>query len=89
VTNQVVDMGLLTQTAEPVREILSVETIDVVADRGYFKAEGYRGLRESRLHSSRSQAAARLLGARGPVSQGTSFDTTPSATPTSARPESC
>jgi transposase len=39
VTNQVVDMGLLTQTAEPAREVLCVETIDVVADRGYFKAE--------------------------------------------------
>jgi transposase len=39
VTNQVVDMGLLTQTAEPAREVLGVETIDVVADRGYFKAE--------------------------------------------------
>jgi transposase/IS5 family transposase len=39
VTNQVVDMGLLTQTAEPAREVLDVETIDVVADRGYFKAE--------------------------------------------------
>jgi hypothetical protein len=39
VTNQVVDMGLLTQTAEPAREILDVETIDVVADRGYFKVE--------------------------------------------------
>jgi len=39
VTNQVVDMGLLTQTAEPAREVLGVETIDVVADRGYFKSE--------------------------------------------------
>jgi hypothetical protein len=39
VTNQVVDMGLLTQTAEPARAILAVETIDVVADRGYFKIE--------------------------------------------------
>jgi len=39
VTNQVVDMGLLTETAEPAREILGVETIDVVADRGYFKTE--------------------------------------------------
>jgi hypothetical protein len=34
VTNQVVDMGLLTQIAEPARQILDVETIDVVADRG-------------------------------------------------------
>ena len=39
VTNQVVDMGLLTQTAEPARDILGVETIHVVADRGYFKIE--------------------------------------------------
>ena len=39
VINQVVDMGLLTQTAEPARAILDVETIGVVADRGYFKIE--------------------------------------------------
>jgi transposase/IS5 family transposase len=39
VTNQVVDMGLLTQTAEPAKEVLGVETIDVVADKGYFKTE--------------------------------------------------
>jgi transposase len=39
VTNQVVDMGMLTQTAEPAKEILGVETIDVVADKGYFKIE--------------------------------------------------
>ena len=39
VTNQVVDMGLLTQTAEPAKEVLGVETIDVVADKGYFKIE--------------------------------------------------
>jgi transposase len=39
VTNQVVDMGLLKETAEPARAILGVERIDVVADRGYFKIE--------------------------------------------------
>lgn len=39
VTNQVVDMGLLTQTAEPAKEALGVETIAVVADKGYFKIE--------------------------------------------------
>jgi hypothetical protein len=39
VTNQVVEMGLLTQTAEPARAILGVERIDVVANRGYFKIE--------------------------------------------------
>jgi transposase/IS5 family transposase len=39
VTNQVVDLGLLTQTAAPAKEILGVERIDVVADRGYFKFE--------------------------------------------------
>jgi len=39
VTNQVVDMGMLTQTAEPAKEALGVETIEVVADKGYFKIE--------------------------------------------------
>jgi transposase/IS5 family transposase len=39
VTNQVVDMGLLQETAEPAREILDIETIDVVADKGYFRTE--------------------------------------------------
>src|SRR5208283_1480710 len=39
VSNQVVDMGLLTQTAEAAREILEVEQIDVVADKGYYKIE--------------------------------------------------
>lgn len=39
VTNQVVDLGLLTETAEPAKEILGVETISVVADNGYFKIE--------------------------------------------------
>src|SRR6201985_154593 len=38
-TNQVVDMGLLAQTAEPAKEVLGVERIAVVADRGYFKIE--------------------------------------------------
>ncbi|MGA8756664.1 MAG: transposase, partial [Stellaceae bacterium] len=39
VTNQVVDMGLLAETAEPAKEVLGVERIAVVADRGYFKIE--------------------------------------------------
>ena len=39
VTNQVLDLGLLTPTVEPAKQILAVEQIDVVADRGYFKIE--------------------------------------------------
>jgi transposase len=39
VTNQVLDMGLLTETAEPAKEVLGVDQIAVVADRGYFKIE--------------------------------------------------
>jgi transposase len=39
VSNDVLDMGLLKQTAEPARDILGVKTIDVVADKGYFKNE--------------------------------------------------
>ena len=39
VTNQVLDMGLLTETSVAGPRNLGVETIDVVADRGYFKIE--------------------------------------------------
>ena len=39
VTNQVVAMGLPTETAEPAKEILGVDTIDIVADKGYVKIE--------------------------------------------------
>ena len=39
VSNDVLDMGLLQKTAEPARQILQVEKIDVVADKGYFKSE--------------------------------------------------
>ena len=43
VTNQVVDMGLLMQTAETARDSVGVETIDVVAD-GLLQNRGHRGL---------------------------------------------
>jgi transposase len=49
VTNQVVDMGLLKQTAEPARAILGVERIDVVADRGYFKIEDIEACEQAGL----------------------------------------
>src|SRR3954454_16765281 len=39
VTNQVVDMGLLTQTGEAAKKVLGLETIDAVADKGYVKIE--------------------------------------------------
>ena len=39
VSNQVVDMGLLTETAEAAKEAFGVETIEAVADKGYFKIE--------------------------------------------------
>ena len=39
VTNQVLDRGLLTETAAAAKDVLGVETIDAVADKGYFKIE--------------------------------------------------
>ncbi len=39
VSNQVLDMGLLAATATAAMEALGVETIEAVADRGYFKIE--------------------------------------------------
>ena len=70
VTNQVVDMGLLTETAEPAKEILGVETIDVVADTRLLQDRGYRGLREGRDGALCAAPAARSLGQGGPVPQG-------------------
>jgi hypothetical protein len=49
VTNQVVDMGLLAQTAEPAKEVLGVERIAVVADRGYFKIEDIEACEQARI----------------------------------------
>jgi IS5 family transposase len=49
VTNQVLDMGLLTETAEPAKEILGVETIAVVADKGYFKIEDIEACEKARM----------------------------------------
>jgi len=39
VTNNVLDYGRLTETAKAAKDVLDVETLDVVADRGYFQAE--------------------------------------------------
>jgi hypothetical protein len=39
VTNQVLDMGLLTETAAAAKDILGVERIAATADKGYFKIE--------------------------------------------------
>jgi transposase len=67
VTNQVVDMGLLAQTAKPAKEVLGAERIAVVADRGLFQDRGHRGLRESRDRPLRAASAARSLGQSGSV----------------------
>jgi hypothetical protein len=39
VEQQVANMGLLTQTAEPAKEVLGVGTISAMADKGHFKIE--------------------------------------------------
>ena len=39
VSNQVLDVGLLAQTAQAAKEALGVDQIDAVADRGYYKVE--------------------------------------------------
>ena len=61
VANQVVDMGLLQATAEPAREILEVEKIDVVADKG-FQDGRHRRLRKGGADASCAQTPTRLFG---------------------------
>jgi transposase len=60
VTNQVVDISLLMQTAEPARVILDVERIDVVADRGYFKIEDIEACEKAGLTCGTRHVKMRL-----------------------------
>lgn len=46
---QVGDLGLLAKTAAPARQILDVDQIDVVADRGYFKIEDIKACGQAGL----------------------------------------
>ena len=58
VSNQIVDMGLLAQTAEPAKEVLGVERIAVVADRAILRSRTSRPARRAastltcRVHSA-------------------------------------
>jgi hypothetical protein len=70
VTNQVVDMGLLTQTAAPAKEVLGVETIAVVADRDYFKIEDIESCETAGMVPYVPRPPAGSLGQGGSVSQG-------------------
>ena len=78
VTNQVVDMGLLTQTAAPAKEVLGVEQIAVVADRGYFKIEDIEACEQAGMmpYVPRPQRGPR---SRRACSARTSSTTTPSS----------
>jgi hypothetical protein len=69
VTNQVVDMSLLTQTAEPARTILEVETIDDRRSR-LLQDRGHRGLREGGDDAVCSQAPAGIIGEQWLCPQG-------------------
>jgi transposase len=70
VTNQVVDMGLLTQTAEAAKEVLGAETIDAVADKGYFKIEDIEACETAGIVPYVPRPATRPLGQGGLLSQG-------------------
>jgi hypothetical protein len=59
-------MGLLTQTAAPAKEALGVETIAVVADRGYFKIEDIEACEQAGMEPY----VPGSLGQGGPVPQG-------------------
>ena len=74
-------------TAEPARQVLGVETIDVVADRGYFKIEDVEACERVGVASCTPQTWQRGSSVREVASFArTSFATTRGATPMSARP---
>src|SRR5512133_2303385 len=62
VTNAGSDLGLLAPTAGAAKEVLGVERIDAVADRGYYKGEDIQACEERGYRGLRRPAAARLSG---------------------------
>src|SRR4051812_8349090 len=57
VSNQVLDVGLLAQTAQAAKDALGVDQIDAVADRGYYKVEDIKACETAGIvpHVPRSQ----------------------------------
>ena len=70
VTNQVVDMGLLTQTAAPAKEVLGVERNRGRGGPRLLQDRGHRSLRAGRDRALRAAPPAGSLGQGGPVPQG-------------------
>ena len=62
-------MGLLAQTAEPAKEVLGVEQIAVVADRGYFKIEDIETCEQAGIDPHVPRPQAWPLGQSGPIPQ--------------------
>src|SRR3954462_11827798 len=60
VSNQVLDVGLLGQTAQAAKEVLGVDQIDAVADRGYYKVEDIEACEKAGIvpHVPRPQRGA-------------------------------
>jgi transposase len=69
VTNVGNDREQLSNMAGQAKAAMSVETLEVLADRGYFKGEEMPGLRGSRRHALRPQAADVRCQGRGAVRQ--------------------
>ena len=59
-SNQVLDVGLLAQTAQAAKEVLGVDQIDAVADRGYYKVEDIEACEKAGIvpHVPRPQRGA-------------------------------
>ena len=75
VTNSGSDLGFLAETAGAAREVLGVERIDAIADKGYYKGEDIAACEDiGVVPYSRGHSAARRLQAA--ISTGTRFATT-------------
>lgn len=82
VHSKVTDLGLLAETATAARENLDVDTIDAVADRGYFKIEDIEDCEANGVTPFVPKPDRSLARSRGRFPKSASA-TTPSATPTS------
>jgi hypothetical protein len=58
VTNQIVGIGLLTETAKLAKEVLAVETIEAVADKGTSRSRTSKPARSIRGSGAKAPSAS-------------------------------
>ena len=73
VTNEGTDRAQLAKRAEQTKAVLETDTLDVVADRGYFNGKEILACAEAEYHGHPSQASNLGQQSQGPICQSRTF----------------